>query len=206
MAHSHPAPRCSLFAPQPTREETSQAACNLSETLDAAGLRRLSPIVEVANDGVAYIGLNGIPAADAVELARLVRKGMRGTFKLAEGLRKVFLSHGLDVPDVEVDEGRIALGEVSVPTAARLAILLGAPRDQIEVDTDASECAARWAHQVRVRDLLSDAYKNTTGNVLFDVYAHPDCIRCNHEPSILLGKVDIDSARQLLATLRPTVP
>ncbi|QKV90416.1 hypothetical protein HUT19_40930 [Streptomyces sp. NA02950] len=189
--------------PSNDRAALVMAAHELRSALQQAGINGPCPAIGLHGP---LIGLSTVTSAEAVELARLIRKGMRETFKVARRLRRGFLAHDLDVPDLKVDSGRIMLGEVSVPTAARLAILLGAPRDEVEAGADARECAARWAHQVRVRDLLSDAYKAVTGCLLVDLYAHPDCIRCNQEPAIQLGTIDIDPAQRLLATLRGTVP
>ncbi|MBL1099502.1 hypothetical protein [Streptomyces coffeae] len=192
-----------ITLPSSDRAALVTAAHELRSALHQAGINGPSPVIGLHG---ALIGLSAVNAREAAELTRLIRKGLREAFKVARRLREVVLAHDLDLPDLKVDGGRIMLGEVSVPTAAQLAILLGAPREEVEAGADATECAARWAHQVRVRDLLSDSYEAIAECILADVYAHPDCIRCNHEPSIELGSIDVEAARRLLAALRAALP
>ncbi|MEV7423907.1 hypothetical protein [Streptomyces sp. NPDC091212] len=108
------------------RMDAAHAGIELDDVLRAAGLHVSTKIP--ADDGPGpLLALSPFDAETAAELTRLLRKGMKRTYKTAEALRATFDGHGLKMPGICVDRARIRLGDIPVPIADRLACLLGAP-------------------------------------------------------------------------------
>lgn len=185
-----------LFRPRPTRQETAQAASDLERELRAAGLMALDP-VPGGEDEQPYIGLRRIDAATAAELARLLRKGMRRTYRIASDLEAALRAHGLeDFPAPRVRNAEIQLGDVSVATADRLALILGAPPQP-----DLPEIPD-WPDAQQVYDRLDSAFKKATRGGFMDMHLHPYCQRCDQDPAITLGELKPGTARRLVSALQ----
>ncbi|MFJ5952228.1 hypothetical protein [Streptomyces noursei] len=193
----------SFFDPHPTQQETADAVLALAQELDAAGLHGLSPTLDSSQLGFPHVRLNAINARTAVELARLLRKALRGPYKVAAQLRAAARAHGLhDFPDPTVYGVKIHLGEVSIATADRLACLLGAPP---EPELELAE-TPDWPDSQHVSDRLHRAFKDATGGGFVDQYVHAYCQRCDGEPAIELGDLSVDTARRLVQALSRGVP
>ncbi|MEU3973408.1 hypothetical protein [Streptomyces bacillaris] len=185
---------------QPTPQETCDAAGVLSDVLRAAGLTMLAPIFYEDERGP-FVQLSKIDADEATELARLVRKGMKRSFQTALDLHAAVRAHGLDnFPAPVVRHARIHLGDVSVPTADRLACILGAPPQPAKLDI------TEWPEAWQVVDRLSAAFNEATGGGLLDMGFHPRCERCEGEPVIVLGSLKIKTARRLVRALQFGAP
>ncbi|MGI5262365.1 DUF6302 family protein [Streptomyces angustmyceticus] len=195
MTGNAPSQRVSL-APQATDEETVVAARALSRALDAAGLGGIRPVLDDEKDGPC-IKLHGINADAAIRLGHLVRAGTDENYLLAEELRIALLAHDLnDIPVPQVWGTKIALGEVSIRTAERLARILGAPPGP-ELDESPD-----WPEAKDIFDKLNAALKATDVDVFVDMWLHPYCRRCDGSTAIVLGNIKVDVARQFLKALR----
>ncbi|MEV7085914.1 hypothetical protein AB0O07_08470 [Streptomyces sp. NPDC093085] len=170
----------------------SHAEIELDNVLRAAGLRVST---KVPSEG-SLLMLSPFDAATAIELTRLIRQGMKRTYRIVEALRTLLGGHGLEAPGICVDRGKIRLGDVSVPTADRLACLLGAPPQDIRVDL------TEWPEAQQVIDRLGSAFKTATGGGFLDPLFHPDCLRCDEIAAVELGSIDVRTARRLVAVLR----
>lgn len=189
-------PRRVSLAPQATDEETVVAAGALSQALDAAGLGGIRPVLDHEKDG-ACIKLHGINADAAIRLGHLVRVGTDENYLLAEELRIALLAH--DLNDFPVPQGcgaKIALGEVSIRTAERLACILGAPPGP-ELDESPD-----WPEANDVFDKLNAALKATDVGAFVDMWLHPYCRRCDGSTAIELGNIKVDVARRFVKALR----
>ncbi|MCB5911058.1 hypothetical protein [Streptomyces pinistramenti] len=199
MTRKTPAPtkhETGLLTPRPTRQETNTAALALDRELRAAGLSGIRPVFD--DSGAApYVRLNRTDAVDATELARLIRKGMRGTYKVAAQLREAARAHGLDdFPNPSVHNARIHLGDLSIPTADRLACALGAPPQPV------LEEIPDWPEGQQLLDRLHSAFKKATGGGFMDMYFHPYCQRCDEDPVVSLGDLTVRTARRFVTALR----
>ena len=186
----------SPFPPRPTHQETAQAVSDLERELRAAGLGALAPVLG-GDDKESYVALRRIDAVTAVELARLLRKGMRGTYRIASDLQAALRAHGLeDFPVPHVRNAKIHLGDVSVATADRLALALGAPPqpDLPEVPD--------WPDAQQVFDRLDAAFKKATRGGFMDMHLHPYCQRCDRDPAVTLGELKAGTARRLVSALQ----
>lgn len=197
MTHNDRASRLSLFAPQSTRQETGDAAFTLYQALDDAGLGNIRPVLDHEKD-VPYIKLHGIDAEQATRLEHLVRKGMDENYLLADELRRAVLAHGLDgfpVPQV-CGKKKIALGEVSIHTADRLACILGAPPgpELAEIPD--------WPESNEVYDRLNASFKAATDGAFMDMHLHTYCQRCDGDPAIELVAITVDIARRFVKALQ----
>ncbi|WP_261951650.1 hypothetical protein [Streptomyces nigrescens] len=185
-----------LFRSRPTRQETATAASALERELRAAGLSGLRPALG-GDDEEPHVTLNGIDAVTAAELARLLRKGMRRTYKIASDLHAALLSHGLeDFPTPYVHNASIHLGDVSVSTADRLALILGAPPQPDLPDLP------DWPEAQQVYERLNTAFVKATRGGFMDMHLHPYCQRCDHDPAITLGELKVRTARRLVTALQ----
>ncbi|UYB39262.1 hypothetical protein SLV14_001738 [Streptomyces sp. Je 1-4] len=174
------------------------AAHELHAVLCLVGIDSVQPIAVPDRH---YIGLRAIDVREAEELARLIGKGMRSAHKTADRLRRTFLAHDLDMADPTVSDDQIGLGELSVPVAERLAVLLGTPQQDLNASYDENDPDGSVYHH-KVGDRLCDAFRAVTGEKLIDFYVHHDCIRCDGEAAITLGRVNVKGARRLLRALR----
>ncbi|WP_405618835.1 hypothetical protein OG292_30155 [Streptomyces sp. NBC_01511] len=113
-----------------------------------------------------------------------------------EALRAAFRQHGLDVPSLSVALDKVELGEVTVPTADRLARLLAAPAQTTERNLE------EWSEVRQVMRRLGAAFAAVTGGGFLDLYFHHDCVRCDSDASLALSPIDAQAARGLLAALR----
>ncbi|MGW3199230.1 hypothetical protein ACWDBD_32625 [Streptomyces sp. NPDC001118] len=145
-----------------------------------------------------YVELGKVTPETAVELARMIRTAMRRAYRTVNDLAAVFEAHGLDIPDLSLEDGAIKLGDVSVETADRLACLLGAPPQQ-ESSLDLNE----WTEAHKVMDRLFLASKTITRRGFVDVQFHPDCLRCNSDAAIGLGSITVKTAKRLATALQP---
>ncbi|MEU9777245.1 hypothetical protein [Streptomyces sp. NPDC047968] len=186
------------LAPQneASRVEASEAARELDRVLSATGLPiGLSPRDRTGENPL--IQLPAISPAQAVELTRLLRRAMRRTYRAAEALLAAVRAHGLaDFPEPLVYRGRIRLGDVPVHTADRLACLLGAPPQP-----DLAEIPD-WPEGSQVMERLGVAFRQATKGRFMDTQFHPYCQRCEADPAITLGDIDVDTARRLTAALQ----
>ncbi|MFE4610907.1 hypothetical protein ACFRK5_21555 [Streptomyces niveus] len=173
----------------------ADAASEVNRVSRAAGLSGLS--AELAAEGpVPMVGLSAVDAETAVEIARLIRRGTKRAYKTVDALRAVFDSRGVNVPDLDLHQGQVQLGDVSVDTADALARLLGAPPQAIEVGD------GEWPEAQQIADRLRAAFKTATGGGFLDPTVHPDCLRCGALIGLSLQAIDLRSARRLLAALR----
>ncbi|WP_326742040.1 hypothetical protein [Streptomyces sp. NBC_01768] len=126
-----------------------------------------------------------------------MRTGTKRTLKAARTLRDIVDAYRLDLPGIQVRDGRIALGSASPATAERLARLLGA------TPPDPDALAAAPLDADRVGERLRLAFAATGGDAL-DVHVQeaeaapaPDV-----EPVPALGSIDVTAARRLVAAPR----
>ncbi|MFJ2247486.1 hypothetical protein ACIQ9I_03000 [Streptomyces sp. NPDC094461] len=177
-------------------QETIKAVSTLDRQLRAAGLGSLGPELD-DEGGTLRIRLCRIDASTAAELTRLLRKGLRGAYKVASDLHAALRAHDLEgFPEPQVYEGEIRLGEVSVSTADRLALILGAPpQPELVEDPD-------WPEAQQVYERLDTAFKKATSGGFMDMYLHPYCQRCNGDPAIALGHLTVPTARRFLTALQ----
>lgn len=178
------------------RQQTAEAASELECALRAAGLRGPSLMPMSGRPGP-YIELGVIHADTASELARLIRKAMKGAFNTAEALRIALRAHKLDMPDPYVHQAKIHFGDISLATADHLACILGAPPQQ-----DSHLDLTEWPEAQQVVDRLGAAFKAATGGAFLDLYFHPDCLRCNADAAMTLGDMDVRTARRFLTALQ----
>ncbi|MGW2022006.1 hypothetical protein [Streptomyces decoyicus] len=192
-----PQQRVSL-TPQATHQETGVAAFALHQALDEAGLGEIRPVLDDEQD-VPNIKLHGIDADAATRLGHLVRKGTDENYLLAEELRHALLAHDLNgFPVPQVCGAKIALGEVSIRTADRLACILGAPPGP-ELDEYESP---DWPESNDVFDKLNAALKATDVGVFVGMWLHSYCRRCEGDSAIELGSIKVDVARRFVKALQ----
>ncbi|MFJ3300472.1 hypothetical protein [Streptomyces bacillaris] len=157
------------------------AAAELSAALREAGLQ-----VAATSGGEEHVQLERLEAAEARQLARLIRTGTKRTLKAARALREICEAYRIDLPELRVRQGRITLGACRLDDAVRLARLLGASSP----GTDIPEATA-------VRDLLAQAVPAGTGGGALRVSVRED------DPGVVeLGAVDARTARRLIGALR----
>lgn len=128
----------------------------LREVVTAAGLP--VPQLTVTDDGlVSVIEISTSAHPQARTLAALLRRGLKSAFVAESALRDALQSHGLDVPELAVRDGRVHLGTTTVATAEALARHLGAPPYQPKGAIE------EWPQAQHVRTRLRDAVKKVTG-------------------------------------------
>ncbi|WP_405613909.1 hypothetical protein [Streptomyces sp. NBC_01508] len=115
----------------------------------------------------------------------------------ADALRTALRERGLDVPGLTVEQGRIALGDITVTTADRLARLLGAPVRRVERHLE------EWPEARQVMRRLGAAFAAATGGGFLDLYFHHDCVRCDSDAALTLSPISLPEAQHLLSSLRP---
>ncbi|QEU93367.1 hypothetical protein [Streptomyces kanamyceticus] len=185
-----------LITPSHSRQGTAQAASALDRELRAAGLASLQPVLDDDRE-TPYVRLNRIDAVTAAELARLLHKGMRSAYKVVSDLRAAVRAHGLeDFPVPYVYCTKIHLGDIPVATADRLALLLGAPPQPGLADVP------DWPEARQVFDRLNSAFAEATRGGFMDMYLHPYCQRCDGDPAISLGELQVRTARRLVTALQ----
>lgn len=196
MTGNEPFPRRVSLARQPPRRETGDAAVTLNQVLDDAGLGDIRPVLD-DEKGVPSIRLHSIDAEAATRLGHLVRKGTEGNYLLVDELRPAVRAHDLDdFPLPEVCGAKIALGEVSIRMANRLACILGAPPGP-ELDETPD-----WPESKEVYDRLDAALRASDVGVFVGMWLHSYCRRCEGDPAIELGSITVDVARRLLKALQ----
>ncbi|WP_326615704.1 hypothetical protein OG863_00460 [Streptomyces decoyicus] len=197
MTDNEPPQQRVALAPQATHEETLVAAGALYKALNDAGLGDIRPILDYARD-VPYVKLHRIDANQATRLRNLVRRGMDGNYSLAEELRCAVLDHGLVNFPVPLVCGldRIALGDISIHTADRLACILGA-----EPGTELAE-VPDWPESNAVYGRLTAAFKAATDGAFMDMHLHSYCRRCDEDPAIELMPITLDVARRFVKALQ----
>ncbi|MDV9200092.1 hypothetical protein [Streptomyces sp. Wh19] len=133
-----------------------------------------------------------------LDAAEAVRTGTKRTLKAARTLRDIVDAYRLDLPGIQVRDGRIALGSASPATAERPARLLGA------TPPDPDTLAAAPLDADRVGERLRLAFAAATGGDALDVHVQeaeaapaPDV-----EPVPALGSIDVTTARRLVAAPR----
>ncbi|MFB6814693.1 hypothetical protein ACFCV8_09115 [Streptomyces sp. NPDC056347] len=179
---------------QPDALAPRHAAAELASAFREAGIR--VPVQRGAPEpGPGVVGLGALSPAEARRLAQLVRTGTRRTLKAARALRDTLDAYRIDLPDILVRDGRIALGATSPAAAERLARLLGAapsgpsapsgPDSPLDAD--------------RVAERLRNAFAATTGGDAVD-------IRVRKTPDgatvLALGSIDAAAAHRLVTALR----
>ncbi|MFE7464409.1 hypothetical protein ACFU6R_09920 [Streptomyces sp. NPDC057499] len=176
---------------QPDALAPRHAAAELASAFREAGIR--VPVQRGAPEpGPGVVGLGALSPAEARRLAQLVRTGTRRTLKAARALRDTLDAYRIDLPDILVRDGRIALGATSPAAAERLARLLGAapsvpsaPDSPLDAD--------------RVAERLRNAFAATTGGEAVDIRVRksPD-----GETVLALGSIDAAAAHRLVTALR----
>ncbi|MBR7676592.1 hypothetical protein KDA82_27020, partial [Streptomyces daliensis] len=161
-------------------------------------LRQAGVTARTSNDGDACT----VDADDAITLARVVREGLREPLKTIEDLTGCLRAHDLGMEEPCLTGGKVELGDVSVPVAAQLAVLLGASPEKVNTACDETNDLARWAHGERVGDLLTAAFRTATGHTLVDYLFHPDCLSCRREMALTLGRIGVDAAQRLVKILQ----
>lgn len=129
-------------------------------------------------------------------MARLVRTGTKRTLKAARALRDIVDAYRLDLPGIQVRDGRIALGSASPATAELLARLLGS------TPPGPDTLAAAPLDADRVGERLRLAFTAATGGDVLDVHAEEAEAGPDVEPVLALGSIDEAAARRLVAALR----
>lgn len=166
------------------------AAFELDHAFRAAELGALS-VVPVIDRGTPKIVLSAIDLETAVEVARLIRRALTRTHKVADALRSAFEAHELDLPDLGVENSKVLIGRVSLPTADRLARLLGEP------DRDPGSAIGPQG----TADRLRTGFKNATGGVLrIEDIEDPRYHR--GRAGLSLRAIDVNAARRLLMALQ----
>ncbi|MFF3976621.1 hypothetical protein [Streptomyces sp. NPDC001828] len=186
-----------LFAPPATLQETADAAQDLDRVLRAAGLGDLRSRLVQEEGEQAHISLNDIDAGTATELSRLIQKSMRRAYKAASALRDALRAHGLsDALEPRVHNAAIQLGELSISDADRLAVALGAPPQPDLPDVP------DWPDAAQVYDRLDRVLTKATRGGFVDMRQLAYCERCDQEPAIALGTVQVNTARRLATALQ----
>ncbi|MFI0743272.1 hypothetical protein ACH4PU_35145 [Streptomyces sp. NPDC021100] len=189
----HPEPAAVPTPQQQVRENVARAAHELQQILGTAGL--IGPTVLVAGDRP-RIRLDFIEAETADALTLLVRKSLKRAFRTADELGAAFRAHLLEMPEPRVHQAKIRLGEITLPTADRLARLLGAPPEHRERDV------TEWAEAQRVLGRLGTAFTAATDGGFLDLLFQPDCLRCDGTAAVALGDINVRTARRLVSVLQ----
>ncbi|MFF9566925.1 hypothetical protein [Streptomyces sp. NPDC014685] len=174
------------------RAAPRHAAAELDSALREAGIR--VPLTgRAADPEPGRVELGPLSPAEASRLARLIRTGTKRTLKAARALRDVVDAYRLDLPGIQVRDGRIALGTTSSATGERLARLLGATSP--DPDTPVLDA-------VRVGERLRLAFTAATGGDVLDVRVSKAETVPDGEPALVLGSIDVAAARRLVMVLR----
>ncbi|MCZ4098953.1 hypothetical protein G3I60_42765 [Streptomyces sp. SID13666] len=180
------------------RAQSWDAASELGDIFRAAGLRLYFVKVNDAEEGAPSISLGNVDAATALDLARRVRESMKPLFRAGDALHRAFLACDLETSGPHVESGRLQLGKVSVPTADRLACLLGAaPQDE---GRDITE----WPEAQKVVERLGKAFKTATRGGFLDPTFEPECFKCHCDAEIDLGSLGLRTGRRLAGALQAT--
>ncbi|MEV7720932.1 hypothetical protein [Streptomyces sp. NPDC088184] len=190
MRH-HDSPAHALDHRPPSRH----AAAELGSALREAGIR--VPLARhCAEPQPGRVELGPLSPGEASQLAQLVRTGTKRTLKAARALRDVVDAYRLDLPGIQVRDGRIALGSASPATAELLARLLGA------TPPGPDTLAAAPLDADRVGERLRLAFTAATGGDVLDVHVEEAEAGPDVEPVLALGSIDEAAARRLVAALR----
>ncbi|AYN33791.1 hypothetical protein DUI70_3290 [Streptomyces albus] len=98
-------------------------------------------------------------------------------------------------PTPYADRGRIVLGEISAPTADRLATLLGA--EPVAARSELPD----WTEGRRIVQRVRDAVRAAVEGEFVDVDFWPYCPRCDEDPVVTLGSLSPPAARSLARAL-----
>ncbi|MFF3554601.1 hypothetical protein ACFYXL_14470 [Streptomyces tsukubensis] len=129
-----------------------------------------------------------------LQLTDLLRRSMKRAYGTRDRLRRVLTAHGLVAPDLRLEDGEIALGNLTVPAAERLAQLLGAPPRPVTILDD-------WTEAQEVLARLQRAFRDATGGGFLDLLFLSDCLRCGGEPVISTAPITVKTARRLVSVL-----
>ncbi|BDH10517.1 hypothetical protein [Streptomyces hygroscopicus] len=117
---------------------------------------------------------------------------------LAAELRRAVLALALDgLPLPQACGTKIALGEVSIHTADRLACILGAPPGPELLDETPD-----WPESNAVFERLDAALRAANVGVFVGMWLHSYCRRCEGDPAIELGDIKVDIAHRFLKVLQ----
>ncbi|GAA2457303.1 hypothetical protein GCM10010433_69110 [Streptomyces pulveraceus] len=181
------------------RPSSRHAAAELGAALREAGIR--VPLARhCAEPQPGRVELGPLSPGEASQLARIVRTGTKRTLRAARALRDIVDAYRLDLPGIQVRNGRIALGSASPATAELLARLLGATAPGPDTLTAAPLDAARVGERLRL------AFAAATGGDALDVHVEEAETEAeaapSAEPVLTLGSIDVATARRLVAALR----
>ncbi|WP_433549186.1 hypothetical protein ACQPZG_32085 [Streptomyces sp. CA-294286] len=195
------APTLTPPTPQITRQDRSDVVLALRRELAAAGLASLGPDpMPTSSDPAEPLRLDRISLQDAAELTRLLHRAQRPAYKAAKALRLAAEAHRLRrFPTPTVLGGQIHLGSVPVPTGDRLATLLGAPPWSSGM---AAEDIAEWHEAEPLLDRLQAAFRAATGGRRMELDFEPYCARGCGEALVVLGPLDVATARRLVKVLQ----
>ncbi len=175
--------------------EPCEAAHQLRSVLHTAGVR--TRVDTIDGEPLSPIQLGAIDGRGALELASLIRDDLQPLFEGATALREALEAHGLELPELDVYDGRVRLGKIEIDTAAHLAHVLGAPPREPTTDI------VDWpVGQELVNELLKATASATDGCDL-DIYFHPYCAHCETDPSVDLGSIPLPVAQRLTSALHP---
>ncbi len=114
----------------------------------------------------------------------------------AYALQSALSTHQLGgFPTPYADRGRIVLGEISAPTADRLATLLGA--EPVAARSELPD----WTEGRRIVQRVRDAVRAAVEGEFVDVDFWPYCPRCDEDPVVTLGSLSPVAARNLTRAL-----
>ncbi|MET9661733.1 hypothetical protein [Streptomyces sp. NPDC006510] len=184
-----------------TYEETVAVRNGLHDALAEAGISGLTQVSAHPRGGPPVMHLKRLDSTTATTLISLLRAGMSEHFATADALHDAFQDHGLyahsPFPEPAVNGLRIRLGDVSVHSALALGTLLGAG----PVPTELAQIPD-YPESVQVMERLFQAVREKTSGFM-DVTFHPNCMKCDHFPTITLGDLGMDTAKRLAEALQP---
>ncbi|MFF2025233.1 hypothetical protein ACFVW2_25925 [Streptomyces sp. NPDC058171] len=153
------------------------------------------PVSPSTEDPARRIELGTVDEDTVLQLTDLLRRGMKRTYETRDRLRRALTAHGLDAPDLGLEDGEIVLGNLPVAAAERLAQLLGAPPRPVTTALD------DWPEAQEVLTRLQKAFRDATGGGFLDLLFLSDCLRCGGEPVISTGPISVKTARRLVSAL-----
>ncbi|WP_330174241.1 hypothetical protein OG875_12255 [Streptomyces sp. NBC_01498] len=118
------------------------------------------------------------------------------TQQTADALSAKLRQHRLHIPGLAARQDSIVLGDVTVTTADHLALLLGAPAQQVQRNLD------QWPEAQQLMRRLGAAFRTVTGGGFLDLYFHHDCVRCDSDAALTLGPIGPREAELLLSAIQ----